>query len=76
MSTIEKKFGVYAVTLDTDMGDGATGCWIEVRAKGKIFSASLALLLDMGELEIDGDGVEVPQATIEEIETWALANGY
>ena len=69
MTIIEKKFGKYAVTLDTEMEDGVTGCWIECGKQ----SASLACLIDTGELS---GGHEVPEETVQQIEQWADANGY
>lgn len=77
---IEKQFGAYAVTLDTNM-DGAeeesnnrvTGCWIEYGP----FTASLEALTAHDVLE-DGRGGEhrVPRGVISEIEAWAIKNGY
>ncbi len=74
MAEIQKKFGKYNVTLDNNMGDGATGCWIEYRN----FSASLEAA--------DADGVLVDSSRdtehtiesrlIDEIREWADANGY
>ncbi|MEN7527890.1 hypothetical protein [Cupriavidus sp. DL-D2] len=50
-----------------------TGCWINYKA----FSASLEVLMGMGVLT-SGTGQEhnVPTATIDKIEAWALTNGY
>lgn len=76
MTTTEKKFGTLTATVDNDMGDGATGCWIEGKRNGKSYSASLAALQDTGELENDGDTFPVLEKTIEEIAAWALAHGY
>ena len=56
-----------------ELGDGRKDCHC---SKGK-HSASLALLMDSGELERDdGPGLTVPNPTIERIEEWALDNGY
>lgn len=77
MAKFEKKFGKYTVSLDSDMGDGATGCWIEYKTRNKHYSASLQCAQDMGELEESG-GLAIPieQAILDDIEEWALENGY
>ncbi len=77
MSTteVEKKFGEYEVTLDTDMdGEGTTGCWIQY----KQFSSSLEVLLATAKLDDHdtGNEHEVSQSRINEIEKWANENGY
>ena len=74
MTTMNKTFGSYRVTLDTDVnGDGeSTGCWIQ---KGG-FSASLEAA-DYEGLSDSNDQVhEVPASTLAAIRKWAEANGY
>jgi hypothetical protein len=47
-------------------------------SKGRV-SNSLALLQDMGgfdDVDEDGNEVRISQTTLDEIEKWALANGY
>lgn len=70
----------YVVDLDTDMeGHGAdhpdrvTGCWISY---GR-FSASLETLMASGHLyTAEGSERIVPANLINEIEAWAIENGY
>jgi hypothetical protein len=62
----------YRVTLDTDMGDGATGCWIE---KGG-YSASLEAADAVGLTDSNDREVSVPRSVILAIRTWAERNGY
>ncbi len=78
MTQVEKKFGKYAVTVDSDMGDGATGCWIEYKTKSKHYSTSLQCAQDTGELEDNSDGatVKIESAILDDIEEWAIENGY
>lgn len=68
--------GEYTADLDTEMEDGVTGCWV---SKGD-FTASLECLMATGVLEDhdnhDGSTHAVPQDVIDEIEQWALENGY
>lgn len=63
----------YTVSLDTDMGDGSTGCWVEYLG----FSASLEALDSTGVL-VDSHENEhrVDQKTIDQIRKWAENNGY
>ena len=63
----------FHITLDTDMGDGATGCWIE---KGS-FSASLECADATGRLVNTNDqeiGISPEMCTA--VRTWAEKNGY
>lgn len=81
MAQFEKTFKngskTYRVTLDNDMGDGATGCWIEYRTKARIYSASLQCAQGIGELESnDGYAHEIEPAFLDDIEEWAIENGY
>jgi hypothetical protein len=72
MTTMSKTFGSYRVTLDTDMGDGATGCWIQ---KGS-YSASLEAADAEGLVDSNDQVHEVPASTLAAIRKWAEANGY
>lgn len=80
MAEFEKKFGnrnQYKVTLDTEMEEGVTGCWIEYKTRTAVYSASLEWLLAYGELTSSNGGEhQVEQALIDDIEEWALENGY
>ena len=61
------------ITLDTDMGDGATGCWIEKNG----YSASLECLDATGALQDNNDReLPIPASTIAKIRRWAEQNGY
>jgi hypothetical protein len=63
----------YKVTLDTDMGDGATGCWIQ---KGG-FSASLECADATGALQDSNDHEQpISPSALSHIRKWAEANGY
>jgi hypothetical protein len=77
MAEFTEKFDKYTVTMDNDMGDGATGCWIEYKTRTRIYSASLQCAQDMGELESsDGLAIKIEQAVLDDIEKWAEENGY
>ena len=82
MTTLQTKIHGYAVDLDTDMGDGATGCWVSKKCvvDGSLqeCSASLQLLEAGGCLITDFgyDGDAVPAPTLALIADWAEANGY
>lgn len=75
---LERYFGVYRVSLDTDMdGTGSTGCWIEHRASST--SASLAAAQGEGLLTSDtGHSPDHPisEKIVAEIAAWAEENGY
>lgn len=66
----------YLVELDTD--DTGTQCCVTYREKtGAQYFASLAALMDTGELEDrDNRPRRVPASTIERITDWALERGY
>lgn len=78
MAQFEKKFGKYLVSLDTDMGDGATGCWIEYKTVTRHFSSSLQCAQDTGQLEdYDKDSIHaIDSRLLDDIEEWATENGY
>lgn len=52
----------------------STGCWISMGA----YSSSLEVLLGYGHITNQNDTAawDVPQATIDKIEAWAMENGY
>lgn len=63
----------YRVTVDTDMGDGATGCWIE---RGN-FSASIEAADATGVLTDSGDREQpIAAGIVARIRTWAEGRGY
>ncbi len=72
MAQFEKKFGKYNVTLDTDMGDDATGCWISYKTRTNEYTASLECALESN----DGLAHNIESAIVDDIEEWALENGY
>lgn len=77
MATFRKKFGKYTATVDNDMGDDATGCWIEYVTRTRIYSASLQCAQGVGELESsDGMAHKIENAILDDIEAWAIENGY
>ena len=68
----------YMVEMD-DSGENGINCYITKQRGGewRKFTASLAALLDTGELDsFDGYAHAVHQQTITAIEQWAKANGY
>lgn len=73
MTELTRTFDTFRVTLDTDMGDGATGCWIQKDG----FSASLEAADAMGVLT-DNNDQELPihSRTVQRIRDWAEQNGY
>jgi hypothetical protein len=79
MAKLEKKFGKYLVELDNSSNDEfPTQCHIThvTRAKRE-YVASLACAQDTGELNNSLCGsIKIEQAIIDEIEQWALENGY
>jgi hypothetical protein len=65
----------YLVELDTD-GD-TTQCFVDYNDRGAHYNASLAALMDTGELEDRYNKPRrVPQSTIDRITDWALERGY
>lgn len=77
MAQFEQKFGKYAVSMDNDMGDGATGCWISYKTRTKEYTASLECASRTGELESsDGYAHNIESAIVDDIEAWAVENGY
>jgi hypothetical protein len=78
----QKTFGPYSVLLDTDIGDGVTGCWISRKVDGKTYSASLAAASFEGVLiaESYSSGGEysrpIPESVVNAIEEWAESMGY
>jgi hypothetical protein len=74
MTTKTTTINGFRVTIDTDMGDGATGCWIESRTN---FSASLECADATGCLQNDhGDEQKISPTVVDRIRDWAEANGY
>lgn len=77
MAQFEETFGKYSVTMDNDMGDGATGCWISYKTRTREYTASLQCAQDTGELEShDGMAHAIESAILDDIEKWAVENGY
>ncbi len=75
MTTKQTIIDGYTVDLDTNMGEGETGCWISRKGIGP--TASLEALMAEGQLQgIDGQIHKVEQSTIDAIEEWADDNGY
>lgn len=66
----------YLVELDTD--NDSTQCFVTYRDRGGAhYFASLAALMDTGELEDRNNRPRrVPASTIERITDWALERGY
>ena len=65
----------YLVELDTD-GD-TTQCFVDYNDRGTHYNASLAALMDTGELEDRYNKPRrVPRSTIDRITDWALERGY
>jgi hypothetical protein len=63
------KTTIQGFLVELEVEDGTSSCFIN-KGRG---SSSLEYLLGEGSLD---DGKEVPQAVIDQIEKWALANGY
>ena len=82
MTTHQTKISGYTVDLDTDMGDGAAGCWISKKGPHRSeYVSSLALLVDQGALDAANTLCSlhqwaVPQDTIDKISAWAESKGY
>jgi hypothetical protein len=68
---MKTNIGAYLVEMEID--DGVSSCFISLGN----YSASLEALLGEGTLE-DGRGavLEVKQTDIDDIEAWAMDNGY
>lgn len=65
----------YLVELDT--GGDTTQCFVEYNDRGTHYNASLAALMDTGELEDRHNKPRrVSQSTIDQITNWALERGY
>lgn len=81
---IEKKFGKYRVELETNYnGEGGTDCRIYYKtakrdsSAKREYSASLQVALDYYELESnDGCSMGIESAIVDDIEQWAIENGY
>lgn len=71
---------VYEVSLDTDMGEGVTGCWIFYKSWGiRDYSSSLQCALDTGYLVCNQDETRthpIRASLLQEIEDWAIERGY
>jgi hypothetical protein len=78
MATFNEKFGKYSVTMETDMNEEpTTGCWISYRTRTREYTASLECALATGELTAnDGYVHDMESAIIDDIEQWAIENGY
>lgn len=79
MASITETFqGKYKAELETNFnGEGGTGVWISYKTKAREYTASLETLLNYGELEDSKGNVhDVEQAIIDDIEKWAMENGY
>ena len=74
MANLQTKIGPYAVDLDPEIGGGLGECWITYQ---ETFMASLDELTANGVLTTPyGCEHEVPLATTQQIEQWALNHGY
>ena len=78
----QTKIHGYTVDLDTDMGDGATGCWVSkkcmVDGSMQVCSRSLQAL-EAGDFLTTSEGYDgeaVPAPTLALIADWAEENGY
>jgi hypothetical protein len=69
---LSTKINGYKVELDTDMGDGASGCWISLGS----YSASLECADATGNLQGGDDERPIPASTVKAIRSWAEKNGY
>lgn len=82
MTTFKEKFGhnkQYSAELVLNFnGEGGNGVWIEWRSRtNKSYNASLAAAQDLGELEShDGMVHIIESAILDDIEQWAIENGY
>ena len=73
MTTTTKIIDGCTVTVEPDMGDGASGCWIE---KGNL-SASLECADALGYFEDDdGRQIKISAGTLLRIRAWAESQGY
>lgn len=73
MTTMTTTISSYKVTLDTDMGDGATGCWIQKANH----SASLECADATGSLHDSNDHEHpISPSVLKRIREWAERNGY
>lgn len=72
-----KKFGKYIATFTPGNEEFPPNCYIENKTQHKSYTASLAVAMDYGELEAsDGTAVKIEQAVLDDIEQWAVENGY
>lgn len=79
MTTMQEQFdGKYNATLETNYnGEGGTGVWISYKQGKREYTASLGCLMDTGELtDAQGYVHDVETAVIDDIEAWAVENGY
>ena len=78
MARIEKKFGIYTAIHDSENVDNAraasvpSNCWVETEEDGIHFESSLEMALKTEKLTSKDDGeIDIPKATLMEIEAWA-----
>jgi hypothetical protein len=79
MTTFNERFGPYAVELILNVnGEGGNGVYIEYKSRtGVRYNASLSCAQDTGELESnDGMAHVMESAILDDIEAWAIENGY
>lgn len=79
MAKLTKKFSKYTVELDNDASDDCpTQCHIShVTRAGREYNASLACAMDTGELSNSLYGsIKIESAIVDDIEEWAIENGY
>jgi hypothetical protein len=81
-TAFKKRFGqrgqYHAELILNVNGEGGNGVYIEYKARsGKSFNASLSCAMDTGELEShDGTAHVIESALLDDIEAWAIENGY
>lgn len=81
-TTFKERFGnrnqYHAELIINVNGEGGNDVYIEWRNRqGKSFNASLACAQDTGELESnDGYAHVIESAILDDIEKWAIENGY
>jgi hypothetical protein len=78
MASITERFGKYIAELEPNSErEQAMDVFVSYKTKTREYTASLNCLMDTGELESsDGMGHKVESAIIDDIETWAIENGY
>jgi len=72
MSTQPIKTNISGYAVELDLSGETTQCFI---SKGK-FSSSLECLMGNGTLDNSDETIDVPIPVINDIEMWALENGY